>query len=333
MKTVLVAGAAGYIGSHMIKALLAAGHNAIALDNLSTGHRHAVLGGAFVQGDLGDALLLDRLFADNKIDGVIHFASYIQVGESVQKPDKYYANNVSNTLRLLKAMVESGVKHFVFSSSAAVYGEPQRTPIDESHPKNPLTPYGRSKWMVEQILEDFDRAYGLKSTSLRYFNAAGADPAGQLGEQHDPETHLIPLALRVASGRQDAIRLFGRDYGTPDGTCIRDYVHVADLCDAHLLALDSLWGGSASTAYNLGSGSGFSVQRVISVAEQVTGRRINAIASARRPGDPAILVADAQRARADLGWKPRLSELETIISHAWQWEQKVCGSRSGKLKS
>lgn len=333
MKTVLVAGGAGYIGSHMIKVLLAAGHSVVALDNLSTGHRHAVLGGVFVQGDLNDSLLLRRIFTDRKIDAVMHFASYAQVGESVAKPDRYYVNNVSNTIRLLSATVESGVNHFVFSSSAAVYGEPQRTPIDESHPKNPLSPYGRSKWMVEQILEDFDRAYGLRSISLRYFNAAGADPGGQLGEQHDPETHLIPLVLKVASGTRDAIRVFGHDYETPDGTCIRDYVHVVDLCDAHLLALDRLWSGASSTAYNLGTGTGYSVQQVISVAERVTGSRINVIAGARRPGDPGILVADAKQARIKLGWNPRFSELDTIVSHAWQWERTARSLRFGKLNA
>lgn len=324
MKSVLLIGGAGYIGSHMLKALLAAGHDAIVLDDLSSGHRSAVWGGTFVQGSLGDAALLKRIFTGRGIDGVMHFASCIQVAESIRKPAEYYANNVSNTILLLRAMIENGVNHFVFSSSAAVYGEPLCTPITESHPKNPLNPYGRSKWMVEQVLEDFGRAYGLKSISLRYFNAAGADPGGELGERHDPETHLIPLVLQAASGRRHDVKVFGRDYDTPDGTCIRDYVHVTDLCDAHLLALNRLWDGAPSNAYNLGTGAGFSVQQVVGVAEKITERRIPVVTCPRRPGDPRVLVADAARARDELAWNPRFSSLETILTHAWRWEQKHC---------
>ena len=252
----------------------------------------------------------------------MHFASFIQVGESVQEPAKYYANNVTNTLNLLDAMVTHEVQRFIFSSSAAVYGNPHTVPIPEDHPKHPINPYGRTKWMVEQILDDYDRAYGLKSVSLRYFNAAGADPGGQLGERHEPETHLIPLILRAASGRAPDIKVFGRDYDTPDGTCIRDYVHVADLCDAHRLALDQLLDGGVSAVYNLGNGNGFSVAEVIAATERVTGRNIPVTDVARREGDPPRLVANATRARTELGWQPQFNELDAIIAHAWAWECK-----------
>jgi UDP-glucose 4-epimerase len=251
---------------------------------------------------------------------VFHFASFIQVGESVKEPAKYYANNVVNTLKLLDAMVAHGVGRFVFSSTAAVYGEPAYTPIDEAHPKQPINPYGKTKWMVEQILEDYDRAYGLRSIALRYFNAAGADPEGQLGERHDPETHLIPLVLQAASGRRPHISVFGRDYDTPDGTCIRDYIHVADLADAHWLALDKLMQGAASAAYNLGNGNGFSVQQVIDTAASVTGRAIPVVDAPRREGDPARLVADSTAARQALNWQPTRFDLESIIEDAWKWE-------------
>lgn len=320
-ETILVVGGAGYIGSHMVKMLLGRGYGVTTLDNLSTGHRDAVLGGEFVLGDLADRALLDKLFSERRIDGVMHFASFIQVGESVQNPARYYENNVVNTLNLLDAMVAHDVKRFIFSSSAAVYGEPIRVPIDETHPKNPINPYGRSKWMVEQMLADYDRAYGLKSVSLRYFNAAGADPEGRLGERHEPETHLIPLVLQAASGRRESVQVFGRDYDTPDGTCIRDYVHVTDLCEAHLLALDRLLQGGASAAFNLGNGNGFSVQQVIDTACEATGKAIPVKDAPRREGDPARLVADATLARKELGWNPRYDELETIVCHAWQWEK------------
>jgi UDP-glucose 4-epimerase len=320
-ETILVVGGAGYIGSHMVKMLLGRGYGVTTLDNLSTGHRDAVLGGEFVLGDLADRALLDKLFSERGIDGVMHFASFIQVGESVQNPARYYENNVVNTLNLLDAMVAHDVKRFIFSSSAAVYGEPIRVPIDEAHPKNPINPYGRSKWMVEQMLADYDRAYGLKSVSLRYFNAAGADPEGRLGERHQPETHLIPLVLQAASGRRESVQVYGRDYDTPDGTCIRDYVHVTDLCEAHLLALDRLLQGGASAAFNLGNGNGFSVQQVIDTACEATGKAIPVKDAPRREGDPARLVADATLARKALGWNPRYDELETIVRHAWQWEK------------
>lgn len=324
--SILVVGGAGYIGSHMVKMLAAQGYSVTTLDNLSTGYLDAVSAGEFIQVDLADREVLATLFARQPFDAVMHFASYIQVGESVKEPAKYYANNVTNTLNLLDAMVVNGVKRFIFSSSAAVYGDPHTMPIPEDHSKNPINPYGRSKWMVEQILADYDHAYDLKSVCLRYFNAAGADPAGELGERHEPETHLIPLVLRAASGRAPDIKVFGRDYDTPDGTCIRDYVHVEDLCSAHRLAIDGLMQGSASNAYNLGNGSGFSVAEVIAAAERVTGRKIPIIDEPRRAGDPPRLVADARRAHDELGWHPQYDSLDTIIAHAWAWEQKLAQS-------
>lgn len=318
----LVVGGAGYIGSHMVKHLLRAGHELVVADNFSTGYRDALTGGKLVELDIADAHALDALFAAHRFDAVFHFASFIQVGESVTEPAKYYQNNLAATLTLLQAMVRANIKHFVFSSTAAVYGDPVYLPIDEEHPKAAINPYGRSKWMVEQVLEDFDRAYGLKSVCLRYFNAAGADPEGQLGERHEPETHLLPLILQAASGRRASITVYGRDYDTPDGTCIRDYVHVADLAAAHALAVDYLVAGGASTAFNLGNGHGFSVQEVIDTARRVTGRAISVSDAPRRAGDPPRLVADPQRAHALLGWQPQFDSLEQIVTHAWSWEQK-----------
>ena len=320
---VLVVGGAGYIGSHMVKRLGQLGCAVTTLDNLSAGHRDAVLFGDLVQGDLADRSLLDKVLAQGQFDVVMHFASFIQVGESVKAPAKYYANNVTNTLNLLDAMQAAGVSRFIFSSTAATFGEPQYVPIDEAHPQHPINPYGRTKLMVEQILRDYEAAYGLQSVVLRYFNAAGADPEGQLGERHDPETHLIPLVLQAASGRRAHINVFGRDYDTPDGTCIRDYIHINDLCEAHWLAIQSLLAGKGSQAYNLGNGSGFSVQEVIDTARAVTGRPIPVVDGPRRAGDPARLVADASQARQHLGWRPQFAELATIVRHAWQWEQQV----------
>jgi UDP-glucose 4-epimerase len=319
---ILIVGGAGYIGSHMVKFLLAAGHEIVVADNFSTGYRDALVGGQLAELDIADVAALDTLFATQRIDAVFHFASYIQVGESVNEPGKYYANNLGATLTLLQAMERAGVRCFIFSSTAAVYGNPDYVPIDEAHPKAPINPYGRSKWMVEQILEDFDRAYGLKSVCLRYFNAAGADPDQQLGERHEPETHLIPLILQAASGRRSAITVFGRDYDTPDGTCIRDYVHVADLVAAHALALDYLQAGGASKAFNLGNGQGFSVQQVIDTARQVTGKTINVVDAPRRAGDPPRLVADARLAHNLLGWQPQFASLDRIVGDAWAWELK-----------
>ncbi|MDP9519592.1 UDP-glucose 4-epimerase GalE [Pseudomonas putida] len=311
----LVVGGAGYIGSHMVKHLLGAGHEVVVADLVWPGP-----GIQWAKLDIADEAALDVLFGVCHFDAVFHFASFIQVGESVSAPGKYYQNNVAATLALLQAMVNAGISHLVFSSSAAVYGNPQYVPIDEAHVKGPINPYGLSKWMVEQILEDFDRAYGLKSVCLRYFNAAGADPDGQLGERHEPETHLIPLILQAASGRRGAVTVFGRDYDTPDGTCIRDYVHVADLASAHALAVDYLLAGGERTAFNLGNGLGFSVQQVIDTARAVTGRHINALDAPRRAGDPPRLVADASKALQVLGWRPEFASLEQIVRHAWQWE-------------
>lgn len=318
--SVLVVGGAGYIGSHMVKHLLRQGCDVVTYDNLSTGYRDAVLGGQFVLGDLADQAVLETLFSTHRFDGVLHFASFIQVGESVKEPAKYYENNVTNTLNLLNAMVKHDVRRFIFSSTAAVYGEPQYVPIDETHPRQPINPYGKTKWMVEQILQDYDRAYGLKSIALRYFNAAGADPEGELGERHEPETHLIPLVLQAASGRRPHISVFGRDYDTPDGTCIRDYIHVTDLAEAHWLALQKLLAGADSAAYNLGNGNGFSVQEVIDAAQKVTLRKIAVNDSPRREGDPARLVANSQAARNALNWQPARHDLDTIIQDAWRFE-------------
>jgi UDP-glucose 4-epimerase len=313
----LVVGGAGYIGSHMVKHLLRAGHEVVVADLEAPAP-----GIEWVCMDIADGHALDALFSDYHFDAVFHFASFIQVGESVVDPDKYYLNNVCATLSLLEAMVRAGIKRLIFSSSAAVYGDPQYVPIDEQHPKLPINPYGRSKWMVEQVLEDFDRAYGLRSVSLRYFNAAGADPDGELGECHEPETHLIPLILQAASGRREAVTVFGHDYDTADGTCIRDYIHVADLASAHALAVEYLLGNGATVSFNLGNGLGFSVQEVIDTARAVTGRQINVIKAPRRAGDPPRLVADAEKARSMLNWQPAFTSLDEIVSHAWEWEQK-----------
>jgi len=291
----------------------------VTLDDLSSGRRDAVLGGNFMLGSLANHTLLEKLITEHDFAGVMHFASFIQFGESALDQAKYYRNNVANTLNLLETMVRHGVSSFLFSSSAAIFGEPRYTPIDESHPKAPINPYGHTKLMVEEMLADFDRAYGLKSTCLRYFNAAGANPEGKLGERHDPETHLIPLILQAAAGLRPVITVFGQDYDTLDGTCIRDYIHVDDLCQAHLLALEQLWEVAPSMAYNLGNGQGFSVCEVIDAARQVTGRDIPVKYGERREGDPARPVADSSLAQERLGWRPNYPEIEKIIAHAWHW--------------
>ena len=317
---ILVVGGAGYIGSHMVKQLALSNHDVVTLDNLSCGYKDAVKYGELVIGDLGDSDVLDKLFSEHKFDAVMHFAAFIEVGESVINPSKYYHNNVSNTHVLLDAMVKHDIEHFIFSSTAAIFGEPQYTPIDEAHPQSPINPYGRSKLMVEHMLEDYDKAYGLKSTCMRYFNAAGADPDGELGERHNPESHLVPLILQAASGRREDIKVFGQDYATDDGTCVRDYVHINDLCEAHSLALARMKITGNSARYNLGNGKGFSVQQVIDTAKQVSGKDFKVVTTDRRAGDPAVLVADSTLARQELDWQPKFDQLETIIETAWQWE-------------
>lgn len=324
---ILVVGGAGYIGSHMAKMLAREGFAPITLDNLSGGRREAVLHGDLIVGDLADRALLDEVFSRHRIQAVMHFAGLIQVGESVTNPARYYRNNVCATLNLLEIMAEHGVQRFIFSSTAAIFGNPRYTPIDETHPADPINPYGRSKWMVEQALADYAAAYGLRSVCLRYFNAAGADAEGELGECHEPETHLIPLVLQVAAGRRQEIVVNGADYDTPDGTCVRDYIHVHDLCGAHLLALRRLLAGGAGTRYNLGNGNGFSIREVISTVEKVTGRTVHCAYGPRRAGDPAILVADSTLARRELGWTPHYPQLEAIVAHAWQWEQRHFSAR------
>jgi UDP-glucose 4-epimerase len=327
-KTILVTGGAGYIGSHAVLALQQAGYRVVILDNLVYGHRDLVenvLKAELVVGDTNDRTLLDQLFRTHRIDAVMHFAAYTYVGESVTDPGKYYRNNVVGTLTLLEAMVAASVKHFVFSSTCATYGVPQTLPIPEDHPQNPINPYGQSKLMVEQILKDFDVAYQLKSVCFRYFNAAGADPSGQLGEDHAPETHLIPLVLMTALGQRDSISVFGTDYPTPDGTCIRDYIHVTDLATAHVLGLEYLLKGGQSEAFNLGNSSGFSVREVIETAQQITACKIKVKECDRRPGDPPVLVGSSHKAKAVLGWQPQYADLSTILAHAWIWHKQRHG--------
>jgi UDP-glucose 4-epimerase len=330
--TILVTGGAGYIGSHAVLALKRAGYSVVILDNLVYGHRdlvEKVLQVELIVGDTNDRLLLDELFATHNIAAVMHFSAYAYVGESVTDPGKYYRNNVVGTLTLLEAMLAASVKSFVFSSTCATYGVPHTVPIPEDHPQNPINPYGASKLMVERILADFDVAYGLKSVRFRYFNAAGADPTGLLGEAHYPETHLIPLVLFTALGKQESVTIFGTDYPTPDGTCIRDYIHVTDLADAHILGVEYLLQGGDSTVFNLGNGSGFSVKQVIDTARTITGREIKVVESDRRAGDPASLVGSSDRARKILGWEPKYPDLQEIINHAWQWHQHRHGEKQG----
>ena len=326
-KNILVVGGAGYIGSHMVKDLLRAGYEVVTLDDLSTGHRELLPGGIFYEGNLSDGKLLDRIFSEYQISAVMHFAAFSLVGDSMQDPIAYYRNNIAGTIELLAGMVRNNVKHFIFSSSAAVYGEPVEIPIKEDHPCNPTNPYGTTKVAVEQFLNDCDYAYGLKSVSLRYFNAAGAHESCEIGELHEPETHLIPLVLKAASGEQKNIKIFGTDYPTSDGTCIRDYVHVSDLAQAHLLALEALLSGKESSVYNLGNSKGYSVRKVIELAGKITGKTIRTVEVERRPGDPAELVAASDKIRQDLGWKPEYEDLETIITTAWNWHTSEKPSR------
>lgn len=328
---VLVTGGAGYIGSHACKALAAAGHLPISVDNLVYGHRWAVRWGPLEVADICDSQRMDDIVAVHKPDAVMHFAAYTFVGESVTDPAKYYRNNVVGTLSLLSAMQRHAVDRFVFSSTCATYGSPKSIPIAEDHPQAPINPYGATKQMVERMLADFGVAHGLRSAALRYFNAAGADPDGQIGEAHDPETHLIPLVLEAAIGLRPHIQVFGDDYDTADGTCIRDYVHVSDLADAHVRALD--WLATVKPgmhAFNLGNGQGFSVREVIAAAERVTGRKVPVVIAPRRAGDPPALVGDASLARRDLAWQPQHADIDEIVGTAWRWLQQY-QARKGEV--
>ena len=318
---ILLCGGAGYIGSHMLKWLALRGNRVTVLDNLSTGHREAVQWGELVEADLLDPASLERVFAGRRFDAVMHFCARSLVGESVAQPYDYYANNVSGTLNLLQAMQRHGVAKLVFSSTAAVFGNPVSARIDEEHPKAPINPYGASKLMVERMLQDAASAYGLRSVALRYFNAAGVSPEGDIGESHQPETHLIPNALRAALGTGPVLKLFGDDYPTPDGTCVRDYVHVDDLAQAHEQALAYIQAHEGAHAFNLGNGQGFSVREVIEAASRVAGRAVPFEVAPRRDGDPATLVASSERARAELGWFPAHASLDEIIGTAWRWHQ------------
>jgi UDP-glucose 4-epimerase len=319
---ILVTGGAGYIGSHAVQALERAGYQVIIIDNLVYGHRDLVennFQAKLVVGDISDRQLLANLFANYQIDAVMHFAAYAYVGESVSEPAKYYHNNVLGTITLLDVMREYGINNIVFSSTCATYGVPQYIPIDEDHPQNPINPYGFSKLVIERVLKDYDLAYGIRSVVFRYFNAAGADPNGSLGEDHSPETHLIPLVLQVANGQEDQVAIFGTDYDTPDGTCIRDYIHVSDLATAHVLGLKYLLEHQESHSFNLGNGNGFSVKEVINTAQKITNKKISIIERDRRLGDPPILIGSSTKASQILGWKPQYADLETIIEHAWRW--------------
>jgi UDP-glucose 4-epimerase len=311
---IFIVGGAGYIGSHMVKIAHQAGYDVITLDNLSTGHQDAVLYGEFEFCDILDTAKLDKLFKKYKPDAVMHFSAYSLIGESMTDPYRYYNNNVSGTLSLLKAMIDNDCKKFIFSSSAAIFGNPEYIPIDEIHPKNPINPYGKSKLMVEEILKDFSSAYDLKYVSFRYFNAAGHDPDGQLSERHDPETHLLPIIMQAAKGQRDSISIFGNDYDTKDGTCVRDYIHVNDLANAHLKGLDYLnQSNSSSTEFNLGNGNGFSVKEVVQQVKEITGKEFVVIEENRRSGDPSILIASDDKAKSILDLKANYSNLESII--------------------
>jgi UDP-glucose 4-epimerase len=320
MSTILVTGGAGYIGSHVVKELLKKGHRPIVYDNLQTGHRKAVKGVPLIEGDLNDQSRVKEVFQSNPIESVMHFAADCLVGESVKDPLKYFNNNVKNGIQLIEIMKYFNIVKIVFSSSAAVYGEPIEVPIRETHPCQPTNPYGETKWIFERVLHAFHQTGRMDYVSLRYFNAAGADPSGQLGEDHSQESHLVPIALLAAlTGKP--VSIFGTDYDTPDGTCIRDYIHVTDLAQAHILALEKLEAGNGSGIYNLGNGSGYSVKEVIETVKKVTGRNIVTIESARRPGDPARLVASSEKIKNELGWNPRYPDLEHIIEMAWEWHR------------
>ena len=320
MSNILVTGGAGYIGSHVVKALLRGGHQPVVYDSLYAGHRQAVKETPFVQADLSDSDRLRETLQSYSIHSVMHFAAHSQVGESVKNPFKYFTNNVKLGMQLIEVMNECGIRKIVFSSSAAVYGEPLKTPIPEDHPCLPTNPYGETKWILEKVLQAYHAGGRMDYISLRYFNAAGADPEGELGEDHSPETHLIPIGLKAALDG-DSLPIFGSDYDTPDGTCIRDYIHVSDLANAHLLALARLDEGGPSGIYNLGNGNGYSVREVIETIRRVTGRKLAAVESPRRPGDPARLVAGSEKIMEELGWAPRYPDLEAIVDTAWQWHR------------
>ena len=318
---ILITGGAGYIGSHCTLDLIRAGYDCIVLDNLSEGHIEALQTNNFCKADLANIDEIREVFKKYSVEAVIHFAASCYVGESATNPQKYYYNNVVNTLNLLQVMLENNVKKIVFSSTCATYGNPEYTPIDENHPQKPVNIYGKTKLIIENILQDYDRAYGLKYMALRYFNASGADNKAKIGESHDPETHLIPLALEAASGKRKLIKIFGDDYNTPDKTCIRDYIHVNDLSSAHRLALEKLIKGKESNFYNLGTGKGVSVKEIINISEKITNKKINSEIVNRREGDPPILFADNKKIKAEIGWEPKYTKIDDIISTAWHWEQ------------
>ncbi len=320
MKNILITGGAGYIGSHTVRMLAARGYRPVVLDNLSKGHRQAVAAYPFEEADIQDSPRVSEILQKYRIETVMHFAAHIEVGESVQHPAQYYANNTAGTLSLLQTLVKNKIPYFIFSSTAAIFGNPAKEKIDENHPQHPINPYGQSKLMAEKILADFDTAYGLKSTALRYFNASGCDDSGEIGSSYEPETHVIPLLLQTALGKRKSFKIFGTDYPTPDGTCIRDYVHVNDLARAHILALEKMEKDNVSEQFNLGSGRGRSVAELIAVSKQITGTDFPVEQAPRRPGDPAVLVADSAKATRLLGWQPQY-DLERIIQTAWNWEQ------------
>lgn len=330
---ILITGGAGYIGSHTNKLLHQKGFQTVVYDNLSRGHQEFVKWGQFIQGNLADKGQLQVCFKNYPIDAVLHFCAFCYVGESSNHPAQYYQNNVVNTINLLDTMVEYGVKHIIFSSTCATYGNPAKIPLTEDHPQHPINPYGKSKLLVERILKHYDEAHGIRHVNLRYFNAAGADPDGQIGEWHEPETHLIPIAMQVARGQRKHMQIFGTDYETSDGTCIRDYIHVNDIADAHCLALEYLQNGASSDAFNLGNGNGFSVKDIIHSVERISGKTVKAVEAARRPGDPPVLIGSSEKAKKILKWQPRHPDLEEIIQTAWRWhsrETELTKQQTGK---
>jgi len=329
MSAILVTGGAGYIGSHAVRALANLNYKVIVLDNLIYGHRQAIINAdvTFVEGDIANKALVVNIIKSYKIEAVMHFAAFAFVGESVTDPSKYYNNNLASSIALLDAMREAACKNIIFSSTCASYGTPVYVPMDELHPQEPINPYGASKWMLERVIKDYHHAYGLNYAFLRYFNASGCSSDGRIGEDHNPETHLIPLILKAAKGERSAITVFGTDYDTPDGTCVRDYIHVEDLADAHLKAFTFLLSGKGPVICNLGTGSGFSVKEMIQAAEKVTGKKVPVIYGDRRDGDPAILVANASKAYAEIGWRAKYTSIEDIIATAWKWEG---GERNGR---